>query len=204
LYEAALKDLQTTQTNGSLNDIELCLGNKIKRVNLKIPIMFIIGDNQGGDSICGRTIHYGLSAKRISQMCDAGPTELQSPKIGTCKRIIMQDVMDNVERNNTKYLEDLYQAPHWIAWFDLDYGGNPEGILSAACPPEVLHALENGIFLHILRQFFKKTLIIGFADSLMIMYLHGLTIQSNTIWDLILLKDSLAFCLLMAYSPSPI
>ena len=68
-------------------------------------------------------------------MCDAGPTELQSPKIGTCKRIIMQDVMDNVERNNTAYLEDLYQAPHWIAWFDLDYRGNPEGIFSAACPP---------------------------------------------------------------------
>ena len=51
-------------------------------------------------------------------------------------------------------LFDLYQAQHWIAWFDLDYGGNEEGIFTAACPPEGLHALENGIFLHVLREFF--------------------------------------------------
>ena len=43
-----------------------------------------------------------------------------------------------------------------ISWFDLDYGGNPEGIFSAACPPEPLHALENGIFLHVLKELFQQ------------------------------------------------
>ena len=45
-----------------------------------------------------------------------------------------------------------------FAWFDLDYGGNPEGIFTAACPPEALHALENGIFLYVLKELFAKIL----------------------------------------------
>ena len=59
LYEAALLDLKQTQSNGSLDNIELQLGGKVKTVNLKIPVMYIIGDNQGGDSICGQHIFYG-------------------------------------------------------------------------------------------------------------------------------------------------
>ena len=83
-------------------------------------------------------------------MCNAGPQQLQCPKIGSCKRLIMKDVMKKVQENNNEYLESIYQAKHWIVWFDLDYGENPKGIFTATCPPEALHALENGIFLHIL------------------------------------------------------
>ena len=77
LYEAALKNLKTTQSDGSLDNIELKLGNKSKFANLKIPVMYIIGDNQGGDSICERNINYGLTARQISRMCDVGPDELK-------------------------------------------------------------------------------------------------------------------------------
>ena len=56
LYKAALFDLKQTQSNGSLDNIELQLGGKVKTVNLKIPVMYIIDDNQGGDSICGQYI----------------------------------------------------------------------------------------------------------------------------------------------------
>ena len=53
LYEAAQFDLKQTQSNGSLDNIELKLGDKVKTVNSKIPVMYIIGDNQGNDSSCG-------------------------------------------------------------------------------------------------------------------------------------------------------
>ena len=53
LYETALQDLKQIQNDNSLNNIELRLANKTKIVDLKIPIMYIIGDNQGGDAICG-------------------------------------------------------------------------------------------------------------------------------------------------------
>jgi len=53
LYNAALYNLKLAQGKGALNNVELKLGSKTKKVNLKIPLMFIIGDNQGGDTICG-------------------------------------------------------------------------------------------------------------------------------------------------------
>src|SRR5688572_5082348 len=95
---------------------------------MKIPVMFIIGDNQGGDSISGRPIYYGKDARRISRTCDAGCNQLEEPIAGQCNRIIMKDVMDLVELKNWNGLSELYQAQHWISWFDIDYGGNPEGI----------------------------------------------------------------------------
>ena len=93
LYKAALSNLVRAQKSSELHGINLQLGNKSKMVNMKIPIMFIIGDNQGGDAITGRPIHYGLSAKRISRTCDAGVNELWNPKVGSCKRIHMNAVM---------------------------------------------------------------------------------------------------------------
>ena len=52
----------------------------------------------------------------------------------------MKDIMNYLVTENYRELFDLYQAQHWIAWFDLDYGGHPEGIFTVACPPEALHA----------------------------------------------------------------
>ena len=68
----------------------------------------------------------------------------------------MKDVMDLVKQKNWNGLSELCQAQHWISWFDINYGGNPEGIFPTACPPEGLHALENGIFLHVLQELFNK------------------------------------------------
>jgi len=117
-------------------------------------LMYVKGDNQGGDTICGRHVYYGTTTRRISRMCTAGPNQFLQPKLGNCKRLMMTDVAENVKMNNTEYLHNLFQNPHWNAWFELDYGGNPEGIFTAACPPKALHALENGIFMHLLKKFF--------------------------------------------------
>lgn len=158
LYQAALSSLIEAQKPGVLNGVKLQLGRKSKIVNLKIPVMFIIGDNQGGDSICGRIVHYGKTARRISRTCDARPKQLSHPEAGCCSQLMMQDVVDHVKNQDEEALYNLYQVPHWVAWFDLDYGGNPEGIFTAACPTEALHALENGIFLHVLKELFNEIL----------------------------------------------
>lgn len=92
LYSAALKSLIDAQKPGALDAVRLQLGNHEKVVSLKIPIMFIIGDNQGGDYLCGCICHYRITAKRISRTCDAGPNELFNPKAGTCKHLHMDNV----------------------------------------------------------------------------------------------------------------
>lgn len=171
LYKVALGSLVEAQQPGKLNNVQLQLGNREKIVNLKIPVMFIIGDNQGGNTICGCIVNYQSLAKRISRICDAGPNQLLKPKIGCCKRLVMQDVMDLVTEQDEEALKELYQVPHWVAWYDLDYGGNPEGIFTAACPPEPLHALKNGIYQHAIREFFDhilKATSSSYLDALII------------------------------------
>ena len=110
LYAAALSSLKHYQQKDMLNNVNLQLGNKSKIVNLKIPVMYIIGDNQGGDGICGRHIHYGKTARRISRTCNAGPEQLSNPTAGSCTRLIMRDVMQLVLDHNGSALFDLYQA----------------------------------------------------------------------------------------------
>lgn len=84
LYSAALHKLKIAQLSGYLNNVELKLGSKCKIVNLKIPIMYIIGDNQGGNSICGQIVNYGKHQRRISRMCNAGPNLLSNPRVDLC------------------------------------------------------------------------------------------------------------------------
>ena len=55
--------------------------------------MYIIGDIQGGDGICGQKMNYKKSALRISRTCDAGPHLLSSPKAFSCKWLIMNNVI---------------------------------------------------------------------------------------------------------------
>ena len=50
------------------------------------------------------------------------------------------------------------QSKQYQAFFDIEYGGSPGGGFTAACPPETLHALENGIILHCLKELFQEIL----------------------------------------------
>jgi hypothetical protein len=62
----------------------------------------------------------------------------------------MDDIKELVLNEEWEELESLYQAQCWNPFFDVDYGANKWGIFFAACPPEALHALEQGVFKHLL------------------------------------------------------
>ena len=152
LFSVALKSFIEAQQSGAMDNIYLVLGDKSKYVNLKIPLAFIIGDNQGGDNISGRTCHYGISAKRISRCCDATPANYSDVSKDSCSFLDMSLICQLVNDENWQALESLYQAQCWNPFFDVDYGANPSGIFFSACPPEGLHALEQGVFKHLLEE----------------------------------------------------
>jgi hypothetical protein len=152
LFHAAIQSFVAAQQPGAMDDIYLPLGDKAKDVMLVIPLAFIIGDNQGGDAISGRIIYYGLSAKRISRSCDATPANYATMAKDSCNYLEMQDIKDLFEDQDWNGLDALYQAQCWNPFFDVDYGANKGGIFLAACPPEALHALEQGVFKHMLES----------------------------------------------------
>ena len=51
------------------------------------------------------------------------------------------------------------QYDTWQAFFDIDYGGLPGGVFTAACPPEALHSLELGLITHCLKELFDEILL---------------------------------------------
>ena len=61
-----------------------------------------------------------------------------------------------VTQNDTEQLKALNQYNVQNAWFDVDFGGCPYGIFSAACPVEPLHALENGLITECIKVLYHK------------------------------------------------
>ena len=160
LLEAVLDSLIQTQQNETLNNFSLRLGKYRKRVNLKIPVFFIIGDLQGGDKLAGRILNYNMTAKRISRCCDATPDCFDGPGKHQCNRLIMKDVallLQSPTEANLRAIDSLYQQPHWNAFFNVEFG-HPYGIFTAACPVEGLHALENGLIKDALNEIFQTIL----------------------------------------------
>ena len=66
----------------------------------------------------------------------------------------MEEIKQLCLNKEEKKLHELMQSTTWQAFYDLDYGGLPGGVFTAACPPEALHSLENGLVLHCLNQLF--------------------------------------------------
>ena len=153
---AILASVKEAQKEGALDNVMIRLGPYKKRVNLKIPVAFIIGDAQGGDYIVGRSAYYdGWKAKQCCRKCDAGPEQVESTTPGMCRRLIQSEIEEMIRENRLDELKALYQYDNVNAFFDLDYGGSPFGIFTAAMLTEALHQLEKGLIYDCLIILFK-------------------------------------------------
>ncbi len=94
LYSVALQSFTEVQQQGAMDNIYLALGDKAKIVNLKIPLAFIIGDNQVGDLIVGHTCSYGIKATYISRTCDATPDNYANVSVDSCSFLCMEGIMN--------------------------------------------------------------------------------------------------------------
>ena len=145
---------QAQQPNSWTHKYELVLGDKKKVVNLLLPLGPILCDAQGGDELCGRIIHYGEHAHRICRTCDAMPHNCGDPDV-ECNRVCMSELQEAVETNDEERLKALYSHRCQNAFFRMNFGNDPYGIMSM-CNTETLHAAKNGFILHFLREQFSK------------------------------------------------
>jgi hypothetical protein len=66
IFKAILATLIEAQQARAFDHIPLLFGDETKRVKLKVSVLFIIGDMQGGDQICCTTCHY---SNKLDQLC---------------------------------------------------------------------------------------------------------------------------------------
>ena len=145
---------EAQQPHSWTHKYELVLGDKKKIVKLLLPIGPILCDAQGGDELCGRILHYGAHAHRICRTCDAMPHNCGDPDV-ECNRVSMSELQKAVESNDEEALKILYSHRCNNAFFRMNFGNDPYGIMSM-CNTETLHAAKNGFILHFLREQFTK------------------------------------------------
>ena len=155
IFKTILASLIKAQQAGALDNIPVTFGNVTKHVNLKVPVMFIIGDMQGGDKICCTSCHYSNTMNRLCRKCNVRGDQSGDPTF-QCSRMSMVKMIKFVAESRQKILDDYNQYNVHNAWFDVSYGGCRFGIFSAACPIEPLHSLENGIIPDCLLILFKE------------------------------------------------
>jgi hypothetical protein len=165
-----------------MDNIYLALGDRAKYVTMKIHLAFIIGDNQGGDNIAGRTCFYGKLAKHLSQCCDATPENYNDLSANSYSFVHVEDIMQMVNKEQWDNLvESLYQAQFKTPFFDIDYGASPYGISFAAFPPEGLNALKQGMFKHILYEILLVYLKLNRLSDWTGLFSHGLSILATIV-----------------------
>jgi hypothetical protein len=68
--EVILKSFYAAQEPGALHDVPVQLGNVVQRVNLYVPLQFIIGDVEGGDQLCSCQTFRREICLRMCRTCD--------------------------------------------------------------------------------------------------------------------------------------
>ena len=137
------------------------MGDSIKYMTVFCPVAFVIGDGKSSDMLCCR--RATKSKCRVSRYCVTPAHKLDDPT-HVCEGITMEHLKNLVVTANDEsttaaerkkacsQLFDLSTHNVYNAFFDIDFGSNPFGIITAATP-DLMHMFELGILKYILRIF---------------------------------------------------
>jgi hypothetical protein len=128
----------------------LNLGGKFYDVTVKCPIMVIIGDAKGNNSLCGA--YSGSKSAHLCRECDVSFESADDPFIN-CHRVLQEDVQTPFKAGERRRLREM--SYHFVenAFWDLQFGSSGHGIYQH-CPPENLHSIKEGLF-----DYFLNTLV---------------------------------------------
>ena len=147
-----------------------------KRCNLKIPIMYIVGDIEGHDKVCSRKSGHSKKMKGVTHSCKV--KRYQCGNVNTvCEALndneikSKQDICQGIDNLGTITEQDKVDASASLkdlgfyegvnnAFFDLDYGNNIHGT-HGACAICLLHTFKqkfpNSVLENYLLTFGKGT-----------------------------------------------
>ena len=111
-----------------MKPIKVTFGNYTKKLRLKTPCFFIIGDMMGGDKMACSSASYSNKINRLCRKCDVKGEDSGDPYV-ECNKIKMKIIQDLVHDNETEKLHEMNQYNVQNAWFDIDFGGCEYGIL---------------------------------------------------------------------------
>ena len=123
---------------------------------MKIPILFVIGDTEGRNKICGKYLNR-VNAECICHYCNTKRTEIQDIS-ADCKLTAAPQIADWSERYNGRDAERLKSLSYhqlMNAFTSLKFCDPKLGI-NGATVAEVLHLIQHGLFLYINEALFGQ------------------------------------------------
>jgi hypothetical protein len=154
ILDAILKSFKEAQQPNALQGVPVQLGQYSKKVNLYVPLQFIIGDVEGGDVLCSRYMYRRAGCQRLCRTCDVSTEDAIRTDV-MCTRILLEDVRNLVADQNLDALRQLAQRPTFNAFYDIDCGDDPYGVFSMIMT-EALHALEQGLMPYMMKQLMQQ------------------------------------------------
>ena len=138
-----LQSYYRAQEPNALSNIPIQLGTACQRVNLYVPLEFIIGDAEGGDHLCSRWTYRRETCLHLCRTCDVATVNATCTE-RRCNRIRVADIKHLLATGTKASLDAMAQRPGFNAFYNIDCGGDPYGIFSMV-HTEGLHAIEVGL-----------------------------------------------------------
>ena len=126
---------------------------EMEEVFFKIPVLYIIGDTEGHDKICGRY----LSRSNIACLCRCcnipfGETDNPEYKFKYHKH---DKIMKLVNNKTQKQLKQYSMHKLSNAWKNIMFCDINRGLYGALCG-DLLHCLQHGLFSYLITMLFDQ------------------------------------------------
>ena len=133
---------------------DLVFKDSVKRtVYFKIPVLFIIGDTEGHDKICGRFTSRA-NIKRLCRCCNIPFDETDNPEF-KFKLNKHKTIMDQVRHWDKDKLKKISMHKLSNAWTDVLFCDPDRGLYGALCG-DLMHCLQHGLFMYLITMLFDQ------------------------------------------------
>ena len=188
-YHRILRAVLSSLKEAMEAPFETCvrIGNLVRKMNLRVCIIMIIGDMKSGDALAGKFGSHNLNSNRLHRACDC-PAMLALDASRSCQFLKSRHLQDLADRctdpttgrlvvgtPDAKLARDELQRiqQHRLsnAFRDMNLGEDPNGMCNLQ-PVDVMHAFLKGILEKLLDTFFgfvtdtEKDLLDGISKRL--------------------------------------
>ncbi len=122
-------------------------------VNFKIPVLYIIGDTEGLDKICGRYTSRN-NIQRSCRCCDCPFDETDNPKY-KFKYNNHAKMMKQIQKGTKETLREISQHKLDNAWENVQFCDSQRGLFGAVCG-DIMHCLQHGLFMYLITMLFDQ------------------------------------------------
>jgi hypothetical protein len=151
MMEVILEEFKQCQSEGM--NWQLKLSNETFDVNFKIPVLFIIGDTEGQDKICGRFTSRS-NVSHLCRCCDCPFEETDNPEF-KYKLNNHQKIMKKIRKSSKQELRSIAMHKLTNAWADVKFCDSERGLFGAVCG-DLMHCLQHGLFTYLVTLLFDQ------------------------------------------------